>query len=239
MLFAAGLGTRLRPYTLNTPKAMVTVGNAPLLEHAIQHLMLHGVERIVINVHYMADQIIDYVHTNQSRFDAELVFSDEQDQVLETGGGLKKAAQLLGDQPFIVYNVDILSNIDLGAMYQYHLQHQNLATLAVRKRTSSRYLSFDNDHQLCAWKNTKTGEKKVARPNVENLTDWAFSGIHVIDPIIFESMPPPSKYSIIPIYMELAKTNKIMAYPHDQDFWMDVGRPKHLEEANKLIKNTK
>jgi len=237
MLFAAGLGTRLRPYTLNTPKAMVKVNGIPLIRHAINLLSLHGVDKIVINIHYMADQIIDYIEQIRSEIDAELVFSDEQDLVLETGGGLKKAAPLLGDQPFIVYNVDVLSNIDLSKMYKFHIENNHLATLAVRQRTSSRYLLFDDNQQLCAWKNTKTGEEKVARVTDSELQNWAFSGIHIISPQIFDLMPPPDKYSIIPIYLEAAKTHKVMAYPHDQDFWMDVGRPEHLERAHELIKS--
>ncbi len=233
MIFAAGLGTRLRPFTNDRPKAMVEVKGKPLIERAIDSLSHHGFSEIIINVHHFAEQIINFVQ--QHKFDSlKIHISDERDRLLDTGGGLKKAKKWLDDGPFLVYNTDIITDLNLSAFYQYHLKKQGLATLAVRKRESSRYLLFNDRSILSGWRNIKTGDQKLCRPT-EHYNDMAFSGIHVIDPEIFDFMPEKAVFSIIDVYLKAGETKDIFAYDHSDTFWMDVGRVKDLERAPREI----
>ena len=230
MIFAAGLGTRLRPLTNNCPKALVYLGNQTLLERCIHLLAMQGVRTIVINIHHFGEQVIDFVK-NHGSFGLDIRFSDERSELLDTGGGLLKAASLLGGtEPIIVINVDIFTNIDLKKMMQAQLQSKALATLAVRNRDSSRKLLFDKDGQLSAWKNLKTGEVKVAREAADSIP-WAFSGIQIISPQWFELVNRTGKFSIIDAYLDLAVAQKVLAYPHDADLWADLGTLKALEKA--------
>lgn len=235
MIFAAGLGTRLRPLTLNKPKAMVKVNGLPLLERAILKLKKENFHRLIINIHHFGHQILDFLQEHNN-FGIEIIISDEREQILETGGGLLKAKPLLGDTPFLVYNVDIITNTNLEQLYNFHLQNDCLATLAVRKRATSRYLLFDDNNMLSGWKNIQTNEAIFLNDSTQ-LKQWAFSGIHVIDPKIFEYMPSHlSKFSIIDTYLEAGKDEKIIAFPHDEDYWWDVGKPEKLIEAEAFIK---
>ncbi|RMG16441.1 MAG: nucleotidyltransferase family protein, partial [Bacteroidetes bacterium] len=183
MIFAAGLGTRLRPLTHHRPKALVEVGGKCLLEIVIRRLLAHGFEEIVVNVHHFAGQVEAFL-AQHAGFGARIAISDERSLLLDTGGGLRQAAWFFDEQPFLVHNVDVLSDIDLTAMYQAHLQSGALATLACRRRQSSRYLLFDEQNHLCGWKNVKSGEVRMSR-QVKSCHPLAFSGIHVIDPNIF------------------------------------------------------
>jgi NDP-sugar pyrophosphorylase family protein len=235
MVFAAGLGTRLKDETSLKPKALVEVGGKTLLSHAIEKLKKSGITEIVINVHHFADQVIQYVNSND--FGIKIHISDERDLLLDTGGGLKKAAPFFeGTEPILIYNVDILSNIDLSLVNKQHLETGALATLTVRKRETQRYLKFSNK-QLTGWINKKTGETKISLPEVfENSEEMAFSGIHIVQPEIFKMMPETERFSIIDLYLELAKTQKIMAFYDDSDLWIDVGKPEELEAARKIYK---
>ena len=234
MIFAAGLGTRLRPLTNNIPKALVRVNDIPLLEYAILKFKRANIHKIVINIHHFADKVETFLKEKKN-FGVEIIISDERSAVLETGGGLNKAKNHLMDAPFVVMNADVLSNIDLNQLMAQHLQSKPLATLAVRQRTSSRYLLFDKNKQLVGWKNTKTSEERISKASNTQLP-FAFSGIHVIDPQIFEFMPQEDKkFSIIDTYLEAAKTHRILAYPHDQDIWLDVGKPDQLAKAAAII----
>ncbi len=235
MVFAAGLGTRLKDETSLKPKALVEVGGKPLLFHAIEKLKKSGVAEIVINVHHFADQVIQYI--NSAEFGVKIHISDERDLLLDTGGGLKKAACFLtGNEPVLIYNVDILSNIDLNRVKKQHLESGALATLTVRKRETQRYLKFSN-LQLAGWINKKTGETKISLPELfDNAEEMAFSGIHIVQPEIFRLMPEAERFSIIDLYLELAKTRKIMAFYDDSDLWIDVGKPEELETARKIYK---
>ncbi len=234
MIFAAGLGTRLKDETSQKPKALVEVGGKPLLFHAIEKMKKSGITEMVINVHHFADQVIQSV--NSTDFGVKIHISDERDLLLDTGGGLKKAACFLaGNEPVLIYNVDILSNIDLNLVKKQHLETGALATLTVRKRETQRYLKF-NDKQLAGWINKKTGETKISLPEVfENAEEMAFSGIHIVQPEIFKMMPENERFSIIDLYLELAKTRKIMAFYDDSDLWIDVGKPEELEAARKIF----
>lgn len=238
MIFAAGLGTRLRPLTNDKPKALVEVNGKPLLEIVILQLKKYGFTDIVVNVHYFAKQIIRFLEA-KNNFDIHIQISDESDLLLETGGGLQKAKSLLtaNNQPFLVHNVDILSDINLTELYQNHLNNKSLATLVVRNRRTSRYLLFDQANRLCGWKNVKTGEIRMVRDSAVSLKlkALAFSGIHIISPRIFDYMPSEeSAFSIIETYLQVAKKEKLMAYPSDDSRWLDVGKPESLAQAAKL-----
>ena len=235
MIFAAGLGTRLRPLTNDRPKALVEVGGKTMLERVIRKLVRYGFEEIVVNVHHFADKMIDFLEVNQG-FGADIHISDERDAVLETGGGLKRAASFFDDgKPFLVHNVDVLSDLDLGQLYRKHVESEALVTLAVRQRLSSRYLLFNDAGILCGWRNVKTGEEKISRTARGELTELAFSGIHVVNPQLFELMWREGKFSIIPTYLDVAQTKDIVGYRDDTCLWMDIGKPERLREANALF----
>ncbi len=233
MIFAAGLGTRLQPLTNDKPKALVQVNGKTLLETAINKIIHAGINEIIINVHHFAQQVTDFVNEND-KFGIDIHFSDESEELLDTGGGLKKASWFLkGGEPFLVYNVDILSDIDLRHLINHHKKNEALVTLAVRKRQTSRYLLFDRGFALCGWQNAKTGEKKipVAKPD---LKPFAFSGIHIIEPAIFDLMTESGRFSIIDVYLKLAKEHRILGYDHSRTRWLDLGRVENLKEAEKL-----
>jgi len=235
IIFAAGLGTRLRPITDTMPKALVPVKGHPLLEIAILRLKAAGCRDIIVNIHHFGEQIIDFLAAND-HFGINIQVSDERDLLLDTGGGLKKARWFLEKEPFLVTNADALTNLDLAQFYQTHLQNDALATLAVRQRESSRYFLFNQERQLCGWSNVKTEETRLARME-ENLQPWCFSGIHAMSPRIFDFFPTDvSVFSIIDTYLGAAATReRILAYPHNEDIWMDVGKIPQLEKAGEIL----
>lgn len=232
ILFAAGLGTRLKPFTDNHPKALAVVNGKTLLERNIEYLKSYGIIEFVINVHHFANQIVDFLEKNEN-FGVKIEISDESDEVLETGGGLVKAKELLGDKPFLVMNVDILTDLNISELMNFHLENQPLVTLAVSDRDSSRKLLFEENNQLKGWKNLNSGEKIIASKNP--LTEKAFSGIHIINPEIFEKMPTSGKFSIMTTYMEIMKTEKIFGFDHSGGILVDVGRPESVLEAEKFF----
>lgn len=234
MIFAAGLGTRLKPYTLDKPKALVEVNGSTLLELCIRRLLYFGFRDIVINVHHYADLVIDFLEKNQN-FGANIRISDETELLLDTGGGLKKAAPLLaGTDPILLHNVDILSTLDLEALYRAQLHSTALATLAVRHRKTSRYLLFDKEEQLSGWKNVHTGDTIAVR-TVSQTEELAFSGIQVIDPRIFDHFLPGKVFSVIDLYLSIAEKYPVNAYIHDDTRWLDTGKPENLKEAADLL----
>ncbi len=237
MIFAAGLGTRLRPLTDNKPKALVEVAGIPLLEIAIRRLKLFGCSEILINIHHFGDQICSFLE-RKSNFGVRIEISDERERLLDTGGGLKKASWFFLNEPFFLINADVISDLDLEAMYQAHLGSGALATLAVRNRPSSRVFLFDpNNGQLCGWANTQTGvEKRVRHAPV--LHPMAFSGIQVVDPGLFRYFPEDQAvFSIIDTYLLAAAREKILAFPHDTGLWLDVGKPEQLHKAEAILPN--
>ncbi|MBK9487830.1 MAG: nucleotidyltransferase family protein [Haliscomenobacter sp.] len=234
MIFAAGLGTRLRPITDALPKALVPIKGHPLLEIAILRLKAAGCRDIIVNIHHFGQQIIDFLQRND-HFGINIQVSDERDLLLDTGGGLKKAAWFLRDEPFLLTNADAITNLDLHKFYQTHLKNDALATLAVRQRESSRYFLFNPTGQLCGWRNEKTGETRLSRAE-DNLQHLCFSGIHAISPRIFDFFPEDqSVFSIIDTYLSTSATERILAYPHDEDIWMDVGKIPQLEQAEGVL----
>ncbi len=236
MIFAAGKGTRLKPLTNSMPKALVKINGIPMLERVIQKLIQSGVDEIIINVHHFANQIIEFLKEND-HFGIRIEISHEEDKLLDTGGGLKKASCFFKDnKPFILHNVDILSDIDLAKMLEYHQQTKALATLAVRERKSSRYFLFNHDNQLCGWQNVKTRE--IINHNPSNtINKFAFSGIHIINPEIFDYWPDSSKFPIVKTYLDLSQNHPIVAFPHNQDYWFDIGKPDNLKEAEAFFNN--
>ena len=235
MIFAAGFGTRLYPLTAGCPKALIEIAGIPLLELVITRLRSYGCCELVINVHHFADQIVRFLQKKHN-FGLEIQISYESDMLLDTGGGLKRAAQFFADgAPFLVHNVDIISDIDLHAFYNSHLKSSALATLAVTTRPSTRCLLFNQDFVLCGWQNRKTGERKLVRNAQTELVPLAFSGIHVIDPAIFDLMPEHDVFSIIDVYLETAATKRIVAFQHDSTYWIDVGKKDNLARASELV----
>jgi len=231
MIFAAGLGTRLRPITDKTPKPLVQIKGKTLLEITIQKLIENDFDEIIINVHHLADQIISFL--NQKKFNARIEISDESKQLLDTGGGLKKASWFFEDgNPFLVYNVDVVSNLDLKKIYQTHQQNEVIATLAVSKRKTSRYFIFDEEGILSGWQNVKTNEQKITR-NITSINKLAFSGIQVIDPELFKFFPEAEVFSIVDLYLTTSKLEKIKSYQHEDSHWYDVGNMEELELLNK------
>lgn len=230
MILAAGLGTRLKPWTDLHPKALAEVNGKSLLQRNVEYLSSFGINNIVVNVHHFADQIISKINENNG-WGCTISISDETDEVLETGGGLLKAAPFLqGDSPFVLMNVDILTDLNIDSMVKYHLQKDPLATLAITNRTTSRYFLFNADDHLCGWMNEKTGEVKGLQGRKA-----AFSGIHIISPAIFPLITETGKFSMVDVYLRLSKTNTIIAYDHSNTHFIDVGKPESIEKAEKIF----
>ena len=234
MILAAGLGTRLKPWTDAHPKALAVINGKSLLQRNIEYLQQAGITEVIVNVHHFADQIIDAVETNNG-WGSNITISDETDAVLETGGGLKKAQWYFkGCEDFILLNVDVLTNLPLQQMVAAHKQNQPLATLAVTNRKTSRYFLFDEEDTLCGWRNVKTGEEKIARGSA-NLTEKAFSGIHVISNTLFGLVQHQGKFSMVDVYLSLAKQHTIKAFDHSNTKFIDVGKPESIAEAESMF----
>lgn len=233
IIFSAGLGSRLKPYTNNKPKALVKVLNRPLIEHALLTLQDAGIQDIIINIHHYAEQMIRFFNDYQNT-SLNIQLSDESGQLLDTGGGLKQAAWFFDThQPLLAYNVDILTNLNIPEMVKKHKEEKALATLAVRKRNSSRYLLFNARQHLKGWENTNTQEKILLENG--DLHKKAFSGIQIISPEIFALLPQKQKFSIIETYLSLCNNHKVVAYEHNDGYWFDVGTPKKLQKAEAYL----
>jgi NDP-sugar pyrophosphorylase family protein len=224
IIFAAGLGSRLKPFTDHTPKALLKVNEKPLLAHAIEKLQQAGVTEIIVNVHHLAEQIISYIENNHYH-GVTFSISDERALLLDTGGGLKKAAAFFNDdQPFFAYNVDILTDLDLSEMMNFHCKHHALATLAVSERATARYLLFDDTKRLKGWANVKTGETIPQDIQLEHFQKMAFSGIHVINPQLLRLLDKDGAFPLIPEYLRLCAERSIIGYDHTGGYWMDMGK---------------
>ncbi len=237
MIFAAGLGTRLKPLTSNVPKALVTVSGKPMLLWVAEKLINAGATEIIINVHHHAEKLKELVsQLNYPK--VHFVISDETTELMDTGGGLKKASEMLqSSKPVIIHNTDVLSDISLTKMLIKHKQEQALATLAVSERTSSRLFLWYGD-QLAGWQNCKTGEKIVSA-GFENkiLRALAFSGIHVVDHKIFSMLNETGPFSITNAYLRLSAKYTITPFEHDPTNWIDIGTPEKLKRAEQMVKH--
>lgn len=235
MILAAGMGTRLQPLTLTKPKALVEVKGIPMLEIVIKRLIKFGFTDIIINIHHFGDQIIEFLRRNDN-FGISITISDERDLLLDTGGGLLKAKDFFADgKPFLVHNVDILTNLDLGLLYEAHAKNNSLATLAVKDRHTSRSLLIGADQSLCGWKNHQSGKTIIAKGEEADLHPIAFSAVYVLNPEIFPLISEKGVFSIMDVFLRLAGMHTIQTYRHDLDFWVDLGRVENLKEAEQYI----
>lgn len=232
MILAAGLGTRLKPLTDNCPKVLLKAGPYTLLQFAILKLRSAGYNQLIINVHHHAQMVIDYLAANHN-FGCSIEISDETNELLDTGGGLKKASWFFDDgNSFLIYNADIVSNINLNEFMDSHLQSRSMASLSVRNRQASRFLLFDSEMNLCGWENPSTGEKRKARESAR-LQPMAFSGIHAVNPEIFQYMSD-GKFSIIDTYLNVAAEHQIKGIADTSNLWADAGKPHSLLEASEI-----
>lgn len=244
MIFAAGLGTRLKPLTDHMPKALVPVAGKPMLEHVICKLKDYGFTEIVINIHHFGEQIIDFLTANQN-FGLTIHISDERDMLLDTGGGIKKASRFFeGNEPFLIHNVDILSDTNLKELYEFHLQSGNDATLLASKRQTVRYLLFDANNRLSGWINKDTQQTKPEGfqydPNLYH--EYAFSGIHVASPSLFKYMEGPvwqDKFPIMDFYLQTCHQAQLGGYLTEELNLIDIGKPATLEKATEFLNQLK
>ena len=234
LIFAAGKGTRLKPFTDHHPKALAKVNGVPLLERNIKYLQRYGINDFVINVFHFGEQIVQFLKENNN-FGAEIEISDEKDQLLETGGGLVFARKFLdfGDD-FLILNADILTDLNITEFVKYHQEKKDFATLAVSDRKSSRKLLFNPEMILRGWVNVETGEQRLAEFN-KGFKPLAFSGIHCINPRIFDKIKRTGKFSIMEEYLDLMHTETIHGYEHQAKL-IDVGRPESVLEAEHHFK---
>lgn len=231
MIFAAGIGTRLQPLSLQTPKALVKVGNKPMLQMVAEKLVAAGATTLVINIHHHPDQMLRYIESMHFP-NVEIFVSDETNELLDTGGGLLYATPLLqGSDPIILYNADVLSDINLAKMLAFHKKHSPLATLAVSHRPTNRAFLWENN-QLVGWENRATGEKIYCKtPTPPDLISLAFSGIHIVQPNLLNLIAEKGVFSITPVYLRLAQNHCIMPFVHNHDLWADIGSMEKLEKA--------
>ena len=234
MIFAAGLGTRFKPLTDKHPKALALVNGKSLLQHNIEYLQLYGISDVVVNVHHFANQIIEAVEKNRG-WGSNIMISDESSELLETGGGLLKAKNLLQDgEPFITLNADFLTDLDIKNLVVYHKNKNALISFGITNRKTSRYFLFDEDNRLCGWRNTNTGEEKISIPK-QDLKEMAYSCVVIFQPEIFELIPQRGKFSLVETYLSLAATHPIYGYDHSGDKLVDVGKPESVAIAEKLF----
>ena len=233
MIFAAGLGKRLGTITENIPKALVEINGKTALHRAVENCSANGFDDIIINVHHFADMVeTEVARLNNMGF--RISISDERDLLLENGGGLFKARKFFDNNPFLLCNVDIISDLDISALYRFHTEKKGLAALAVRNRPGKRFLLVDNNGRLRGWRNIATGEQILAVATDEGLTEIAFSSLHIAEPLIFNYMTD-GIYTLIDLYLKLAAEHEIYTFKHDEGYWVDVGTPENLEYVRKLL----
>jgi NDP-sugar pyrophosphorylase family protein len=233
MIFSAGLGTRFKPWTDNHPKALAVVNGKTLLQRNIEYLQSYGIDNVVVNVHHFADQIADAIEKNKG-WGSKVTISDESDEVLETGGGLLKAKNLLGNQTFLTINVDILTEVNIKYFLAYHQQQNSLISLAVSERPTSRYLLFNKYNRLCGWRNKKTGEEKIAL-QAKDMFEKAYSGLALFQPDVFDLIQLTGKFSLIDLYLALAHDYKIAGFDHTGEKLIDVGKPESVAQAEQMF----
>jgi NDP-sugar pyrophosphorylase family protein len=235
MLLAAGFGTRLKPFTDRYPKALAEVNGKTLLQRNIEYLQQFGIYDVIVNVHHFAAKIIQKIKDNNG-WKSNVFISDEQDAILETGGGLRRAAWFFEkEEDLVLMNVDVLTDLCLDEMISFHKKNKPLATLATSNRETSRYFLFDRENILCGWKNVKTGEEKIMR-NAEGLAPKAFSGIHIINTNIFSLLQQKvPKFSMVDVYLSLCADQAILSFDHSQTKFIDVGKPESLQKAAQMF----
>ena len=234
MIFSAGLGTRFKPWTDKHPKALAIVNGKSLLQRNIEYLQQSGIRDIIVNTHHFAGQVTEAIEKN-SGWGSRIVISDEQEELLDTGGGLLKAKELFTPgERFVTCNVDILTDLDIEKLLAFHKDNKALVSFGVTQRTTSRYLLFDDKNRLCGWRNTKTGEEIIVRGN-DVLIQKAYSCVVVFEYAIFDHISLKGKFSLIDLYLQLAAQQTILGYDHTGDRWVDVGRPESVAVAEELF----
>ena len=226
MIFAAGIGKRLGEITAARPKALVEINGRSMLRIAVEFVASYGFDDIIINIHHFAGMVEKEIEIlKQEGF--RISVSDERELLLDTGGGLYKARWFFDNEPFLLFNTDIITDLDLGSFYAFHKLKHGIASLAVAERDHNRVFLTDRNGIVCGWLNRKTGERIISKNVNEALKEISFSGIHIVDPEIFRFMKD-GVYSLTALYLELARTRKIFTYRHDEDFWADIGTPEDL-----------
>jgi len=234
MIFSAGLGTRFKPWTDHHPKALAIVNGKSLLQRNIEYLQQYGVKDVVVNVHHFADQVVNAVKENNG-WGSNIIISDETNEVLETGGGLLKAKDLLKkDKPFFTLNADFLTDLNLNDLLQYHKEKKGLISFGITSRKSSRNFLFDEENRLCGWMNSTTGEKRISIDK-PGLKPMAYSCVVIFEPIVFDLIPQRGKFSLVDTYLSLAKEYPIYGYDHTGDRLVDVGKPESVAVAESLF----
>ena len=223
MILAAGLGTRLMPLTESKPKALVEYRGKTLLEIVLRRLIHHGFRDIVINVHHYSDKIISFVESKK-QFGVNILFSDESDALLDTGGGVKKASPFFENEPVLIHNVDVYTDLNLDDLYNFHNDYENLASLAVKERDTTRPFLMNDKNILCGWENKVTGEQRIIR-NETSLQQIAYSGIAMLSPEFIDMLPDDGCYSLTPELLNIAGNHDIHLFPH-AGAWKDMGKPE-------------
>ncbi len=233
IIFSAGLGTRFKPWTDKHPKALALINGKSLLQRNVEYLQQSGIYDVVVNVHHFADQIENAI-ASANGWGSRVVISDERNEVLETGGGLVKAAAHFNDDHFVALNVDVLTNLDLSQMIAHHKSSGAIATLAVSDRNTSRFFLFDDQQQLCGWRNVSTGQERLSlvRPSY---IQKAFSGVHVIDPTLFSHIALQGKFSMVDVYLDAAAKAGIFGFDHTGSKFIDVGKPESVAVAEAMF----
>lgn len=234
IIFSAGLGTRFKPWTERHPKALAPINGKSLLQRNIEYLQQYGIKEVVVNVHHFADQIEEAVNVNKG-WGSDIIISDERDTVLETGGGLLQARKFFRPgERFITCNADILTDLDINALLRFHEQEKPLISFAVSNRKTSRNLLFDENNILCGWRNNATGEERISVPK-ENLIAKAYDCVVIFEYEVFDHINFTGKFSLIDLYLDLAKTHKIVGFEHSGDRWVDVGKPESVAVAEAMF----
>ncbi len=234
MIFSAGLGTRFKPWTDKHPKALALVNGKSLLQRNIEYLQQYGITEVIVNVHHFAEQIIAAIKENKG-WGSNIIFSDETNEVLETGGGLLKAKHLFTPgEKFITCNVDILTDLNLHHLISFHEKYQPLISFGVTNRKTSRNFLFDNNNRLCGWINNKTGEQRISIEK-PNLIQKAYSCVVIFEYDVFKTIPFTGKFSLVEVYLHAAKDHLILGYDHSGDKFADVGKPESVAVAEALF----
>ena len=234
MIFAAGLGTRFKPWTDKHPKALALVNGKSLLQRNIEYLQQYGIKDVVVNVHHFAGQVLEAVRENNG-WGSNIAFSDESGELLETGGGLMKAKDLLaGNEPFITLNADFLTNLNIYHLLDFHKKKKALISFGITNRKSSRNFLFDDQNRLCGWRNSSTGEERISIEK-PGLKPMAYSCVVVFEPVVFDLIPQRGKFSLVDSYLSLAAKYPIYGYDHSGDKLVDVGKPESVAVAEALF----
>lgn len=239
MILAAGQGTRLKPLTDHIPKPLVRFNGVPLLEIIINRLFVSGIDGIVINIHHMADQVLEFLK-KKDYYNGRVVISDERDRLMDTGGGVLKARDLLySDEPFLLHNVDVLTNLDISQLIMYHKTEKALITIAVKKRPTSRLLLFDENNRLAGWCHNETGEMRIVREYKGELSSYGNSCVYIFNSEFFDLVDNQEPVSLTDIYLELARQHTIKAFIHNDDYWYNLGLYESFMNAESVMKDLK